>query len=105
MRTIRVESAHHTEALQRFIQAIIGTEFEARQLNVPGAKRILRLPARPMLGCKLRFQRGHAFFTAAQGAARELDVKLAWTLVEVPGVAHDGAAMSRAAADMLFGKP
>jgi pimeloyl-ACP methyl ester carboxylesterase len=52
-----------------------------------------------------RFERGHAFFTAAQGAARELDVKLAWTLVEVPGVAHDGAAMSRAAADMLFGKP
>jgi poly(3-hydroxybutyrate) depolymerase len=51
-----------------------------------------------------RFERGHGFFDAARRAARDLDVRLGWKLVEVPGVAHDGAAMSRAAAQLLFGK-
>jgi poly(3-hydroxybutyrate) depolymerase len=51
-----------------------------------------------------RFARGHAFFAAAQRAGRETDVPFAWHLVEVPGVAHQGAAMSRAAAELLFGK-
>src|SRR4051812_15032996 len=51
-----------------------------------------------------RFSRGQAFFTAAQRAARDTDASFAWRLVEVPGVAHEGAAMSRAAAHLLFGK-
>jgi poly(3-hydroxybutyrate) depolymerase len=51
-----------------------------------------------------RYQRGQAFFTAAQAAARELDTPFAWTRVDVPGVAHSGARMSRAAAETLFGK-
>ncbi len=31
-------------------------------------------------------------------------VKLAWELSYVPGVAHDGAKMSRAAADIAWGR-
>ena len=31
-----------------------------------------------------------------------MDRTVAWQLVEVPDVAHDGASMSNAAADMLF---
>ena len=49
-----------------------------------------------------RFERGQAFFTAAKAAAGEIDARFAWRLVEVPGVAHEGAKMSRAAADLIF---
>jgi poly(3-hydroxybutyrate) depolymerase len=52
-----------------------------------------------------RFERGHAYFAAARAQAAELDTPFAWRLVEVPGVGHSGSAMSRAAADLLFGKP
>ena len=51
-----------------------------------------------------RVERGEAFFMAATTAARDLGVKFAWELNELPDVAHDGAAMSRAAAETLFGK-
>jgi poly(3-hydroxybutyrate) depolymerase len=51
-----------------------------------------------------RFERGHAFFADARRAATELDARFAWKLVEVPGVAHSGSGMSRAAAQTLFGK-
>lgn len=49
-----------------------------------------------------RVERGENFFKAATAAANELGVKLAWELVEVPDVAHDGEAMSRIAADNLY---
>ena len=51
-----------------------------------------------------RYERGQAFFAAAQAAAKELDVPFAWKRVDVPGVAHSGSRMSRAAAETLFGK-
>lgn len=51
-----------------------------------------------------RLERGENFFKAATAAAAELGVPFAWELVEVPGVAHDGEAMSKAAADVIFGK-
>lgn len=51
-----------------------------------------------------RFERGENFYKAATAAAQALGVKFAWELVEVPNVAHDGAAMSRAAAEAIYGK-
>ena len=50
-----------------------------------------------------RLERGENFFGAATTAARELGVKLAWELSYVPGVGHDGAKMSKAAADIMGG--
>ena len=52
-----------------------------------------------------RLERGENFFKAATAAAGDLGVVLAWELVEVPNVAHDGEAMSKAAADAMFKKP
>lgn len=50
-----------------------------------------------------RVERGENFLGAATTAARELGVKLGWELSYVPKVGHDGAAMSRAAADLAWG--
>jgi poly(3-hydroxybutyrate) depolymerase len=51
-----------------------------------------------------RIDRAENFFLAATTAARDLGVKFAWDLVEVPDTGHDGEAMSRAAADAIFKK-
>ena len=51
-----------------------------------------------------RIDRAENFFLAATTAARDLGVKLAWELVEVPDTGHDGEAMSRAGAEAIFGK-
>ena len=51
-----------------------------------------------------RVDRGENFFKAATAAANDLGVKLAWELVEVPDVAHNGETMSRIAADTLYKK-
>jgi poly(3-hydroxybutyrate) depolymerase len=50
-----------------------------------------------------RVERGENFFAAATAAARDLGVKFAWELSYVPGTGHDGAAMSRASADLVWG--
>ena len=50
-----------------------------------------------------RLERGESFFGAATTAARDLGVKLAWELSYVPVAGHDGAAMSKAAADFAWG--
>ncbi len=52
----------------------------------------------------MRVERGENFFMAATSAAQALGVPFAWELVEAPDVAHDGATMSKIAADTLFGK-
>ncbi|MCW5594118.1 MAG: hypothetical protein KIS74_18595 [Burkholderiales bacterium] len=50
-----------------------------------------------------RVERGENFFGAATTAARDLGVKLAWELSYVPGTGHDSAAMSKAAANFVWG--
>jgi pimeloyl-ACP methyl ester carboxylesterase len=50
-----------------------------------------------------RLERGENFFRAANAASRDLGAKFAWQLVRVPDVAHSGPAMSRFAADTLYG--
>ena len=51
-----------------------------------------------------RLDRAEAFFKTATTAANDLGVKLAWDLVEVPGVAHNGSSMSKAAAEAVLVK-
>ena len=52
-----------------------------------------------------RVERAENFFKAATAAAGDLGVKnFAWEFMEIPGTAHDGAALSRHAAEMLYGK-
>jgi len=51
-----------------------------------------------------RLERGQNFFKAAGRLAGELGVKPGWQWVEVPGTAHDAAAMSKAAAEAVYGK-
>lgn len=51
-----------------------------------------------------RVERAENFFKKATAVARELGVKLGWEYSEAPATAHDGAAMSRFAADTLYGK-
>lgn len=51
-----------------------------------------------------RVERGENFFKAANRLAGELGVALAWQYIEVPETAHDSAAMSRAAAETIYGK-
>jgi poly(3-hydroxybutyrate) depolymerase len=49
-----------------------------------------------------RLERGENFFMAANRAAHDLNVKLAWELVQVPKVGHDSGKMARAAAIELY---
>jgi poly(3-hydroxybutyrate) depolymerase len=49
-----------------------------------------------------RFARAKAFVAAGRDAADRRGVACGWRLVEVPGVGHDGAAMSVAAATWWF---
>lgn len=48
-----------------------------------------------------RIDRGQRFYQVASAQARDLDTPFHWTLQVVPGVAHDHAAMSAAAADVF----
>jgi poly(3-hydroxybutyrate) depolymerase len=50
-----------------------------------------------------RVERGEAFFSAATSLAKGHGMPFAWELSYIPGVAHDGARMSRAAADLVYG--
>ena len=51
-----------------------------------------------------RVERGENFFKAATTAARDLGAPFAWEMHEVPETTHDGEAMSKAAAAILFDK-
>jgi poly(3-hydroxybutyrate) depolymerase len=51
-----------------------------------------------------RVDRAENFIKAATTAAGDRGVKLAWELIEVPGVAHSGSSMSEAAAHTLYEK-
>jgi poly(3-hydroxybutyrate) depolymerase len=48
-----------------------------------------------------RYERAHNFVAAGREAAARLGVACAWTIIDVPGVAHDGRAMTAAAAPIL----
>lgn len=49
-----------------------------------------------------RFERGQAFFQAAERQADKLNVAFNWQLRTVPNVAHGNAGMARAAAPLLL---
>ena len=48
-----------------------------------------------------RFARAHNFIRAARAKAASLDMRCAWTIIDVEGVAHDGKRMTAAAAPIL----
>lgn len=48
-----------------------------------------------------RFERAHNFVAAGRAAAARLGTACAWTIIDVPGVAHDGRGMTLAAAPIL----
>lgn len=48
-----------------------------------------------------RFERAHNYVAAARAAAERLGTHCAWTIIDVPGVAHEGDKMSAAAAPIL----
>ena len=49
-----------------------------------------------------RLARGHAFLAEGRRAAARLGVECAWDLKVVPGVGHDGGAMTAVAVRLLF---
>ncbi|HXZ47668.1 MAG TPA: hypothetical protein VEG27_01540 [Usitatibacter sp.] len=86
------------EALQKRFVLLLGekdTDPEAKNLNESaGAKR----------QGEGRLDRGENFFKAATAAAQELGVKFGWELEEAPDTAHNAAAMSKFAAEAVYGK-
>jgi hypothetical protein len=48
-----------------------------------------------------RYARAHAYLGMARDAAASLATPLAWRVIDVPGVGHDGRGMSEAAAPVI----
>jgi hypothetical protein len=48
-----------------------------------------------------RYARAHAYLNTARDAASALGIPLAWQVIDVQGVGHDGKAMSNAAAPVI----
>jgi len=94
----RVGEKELRRALERRFVLMLGEKD-----NDPDAENFRKTEAAMRQGAN-RFERGETFFKAATAAARELGVTFAWELVEVPGTAHQGEAMSRAAAEHIYGK-
>lgn len=94
----RVGEKELRRALERRFVLMLGEKD-----NDPNAENLSKTEGALKQGAN-RFERGENFFKAATAAARELGVTFAWELVEVPGVAHEGQAMSRAAAEHIYGK-
>lgn len=98
--------------------SLVGSPAGERELRAALAKRVvvvlgegdtsttdkdLRKTEEAMRQGTNRLERGESFFAAATAAARDLGVKFAWELSYVPGTGHEGAKMSRAAADLVWG--
>ena len=49
-----------------------------------------------------RYERAHRYFAEGQAAAERLRIPCAWSLIDVPGIAHDGKRMAEAAAAPLL---
>ena len=94
----RVGEKELRRALERRFVLMLGEKD-----NDPNAENLSKTEGALKQGAS-RFERGENYFKAASTVARELGVNLAWELVEVPGVAHEGEPMSRAAADHVYGK-
>lgn len=95
----RVGEAHLRQALTRRFVLLLGegdVDSEDPTLNnSEGAKK---------QGAN-RLERGENFFFASSGAASALGVKMAWEMSMVAGTGHEGAAMSRAAAEQFYTVP
>jgi len=56
---------------------------------------------RSMRQGETRYHRAHNYVRLGQARATELDTHCAWTVIDVPGVGHDGNGMSIAAAPVI----
>ena len=90
------ESVRLKQALGRRLTIMLGTD------DSDPDHRSLRRTQEALRQGPHRLARGHHFFKAAVEQAKRLEISLAWTLREVPGVAHSGRQMSAAAARYLF---
>jgi hypothetical protein len=70
--------------------------------NAEAGGTLLRTPSLDRFGV-YRLERGRNFVAAAEERARELGTDFNWRLQVVPRVGHDFRAMSRAAAQLLYG--
>lgn len=82
-------------ALQRRVVVLVGEN------DTDGQHKTLKRTEPAMKQGANRLQRAENFFKAATATANELGVKLGWQLTDVPGVGHDGFALSPTAADIL----
>jgi hypothetical protein len=48
-----------------------------------------------------RYERAHNYVRSGHAAAAALQIGCAWTVIDVPGVGHDGERMSAAAAPIV----
>lgn len=85
------------QALGRRLTVMVG------ELDVDPNHKDLDRSAGAMAQGANRVERARAFFRAAGNAAQELGVHFAWEFATVPGSAHSGAKMSRAAATLVYG--
>jgi poly(3-hydroxybutyrate) depolymerase len=86
-------------ALAHRLTIMLGTDD-----NDPSHRYLRRTPEAMRQGPH-RLARGRYFFRTAAGVARNLGTPFSWQLIEIPGVAHSGKAMSLARARHLFGEP
>lgn len=68
----------------------------------PNASDLDKTPGSMAQGAN-RVERGALFIAQATSLAKELGVPFRWELAYVPGTAHEGSKMSRAAADLSWG--
>lgn len=85
------------ERLLRFPMTILAGD---RDIETSGPS----LPSQPAAIAQgpHRFARAHTYFEAGRAEAARRGVAFNWRLVVVPGIGHDGAAMSRVAAGLWF---
>jgi poly(3-hydroxybutyrate) depolymerase len=95
---VPVDSSKLRAAFGRPLVVLLGEEDDdPKDPNLPDAAAARRQGAH-------RLARGRAFFTRAEGVARELEARFAWRLETVPGVGHDQRQMAGAASRLLFGE-
>lgn len=68
----------------------------------PNAQDLDRTPGSLAQGAN-RLDRGRYFHRVSSALARDIDADFRWDVVIVPGVAHSGRLMAKAAADHLYG--
>src|SRR5690348_4259397 len=93
------ETDVNTEALRTLlgfrITVMAGTE------DILTTDRFFPKGPRSMRQGATRYERAHNYVRSGHAAAKVLQTSCAWTMIDVPGVGHDGKRMSAAAAPVV----